>query len=172
MYNRLPLIERKLMTNQINKSRGPGVYIPPPLFYVVTFIASVFIQKKIPIDDTIFHGVAIRIVGVIFLVMALYFSMRSLRQFFLTKNTLILIKPASSLQTTGIYGTTRNPMYVGLGLLYLGITCFAGNWWNVILFPLLIIIIQEYVIKREEKYLELEFGQGYYDYKKIVRRWL
>jgi len=97
---------------------------------------------------------------------------RSLRQFFLTKNTLILIKPASSLQITGIYGITRNPMYVGLAILYLGITCLIGNWWNVILFPLLFIIVQEYIIKREEKYLELEFGKEYNDYKKTVRRWL
>ena len=63
-------------------------------------------------------------------------------------------------------------MYVGLAILYLGITCLIGNWWNVILFPLLFIIVQEYIIKREEKYLELEFGKEYNDYKKTVRRWL
>jgi protein-S-isoprenylcysteine O-methyltransferase Ste14 len=106
------------------------------------------------------------------LIVALYFLVRSLRQFFLTKNTLILIKPASSLQITGIYRITRNPMYVGLAILYLGITCFIGNWWNVILFPLLFIIVQAYIIKREERYLELEFGEQYNAYKETVRRWL
>ena len=110
--------------------------------------------------------------GAILLIVALFFLVRSLRQFFLTKNTLILIKPASSLQTTGIYGMTRNPMYVGLAIVYLGITCFIGNWWNIILFPVLFFIVQEYIIKREEKYLQLEFGEGYSDYKRTVRRWL
>ena len=129
-------------------------------------------QKIIPITDILFHRTVIKIIGAIFIIAALYFSVRSLRQFFLTKNTLILIKPASSLQVTGIYGITRNPMYVGLAILYLGITCLVGNWWNVILFPLLFIIVQEYIIKREEKYLELEFGKEYNDYKKTVRRWL
>ena len=129
-------------------------------------------QKIIPITDILFHRTVIKIIGAIFIIAALYFSVRSLRQFFLTKNTLILIKPASSLQITGIYGITRNPMYVGLAILYLGITCLVGNWWNVILFPLLFIIVQEYIIKREEKYLELEFGKEYNDYKKTVRRWL
>ncbi len=160
------------MDNQINKSKGPGVYIPPLLFYVLIFIAAVFIQKRIPLSDTLFHSLAIKVVGVIFLIVALFFLVRSLRQFFLTKNTLILIKPASSLQTTGIYGITRNPMYVGLAIVYLGITCFIGNWWNIILFPLLFLIVQEYIIKREDKYLEFEFGQQYDDYKRIVRRWL
>jgi Putative protein-S-isoprenylcysteine methyltransferase len=95
-----------------------------------------------------------------------------LRQFFQSKNTLILIKPASSLQTNGIYRISRNPMYVGLGIIYLGLTCFFGNWWNIILLPLLFLIIQEFIIKREERYLGLEFGQQYEEYKKKVRRWL
>jgi protein-S-isoprenylcysteine O-methyltransferase Ste14 len=95
-----------------------------------------------------------------------------LRQFFQSKNTLILIKPASSLQKTGIYGISRNPMYLGLSIVYLGITCFIGNWWNIILSPLLFLIIQEYVIKREEKYLELEFGHQYKEYRRSVRKWL
>ena len=128
--------------------------------------------RSFPISETLFHSLAIKVVGVFFLIIALFFLVRSLRQFFLTKNTVILIKPASSLQTTGIYGITRNPMYVGLAIVYLGITCFIGNWWNVILFPLLFLIVQEYIIKREEKYLEFEFGQQYNDYKRIVRRWL
>lgn len=160
------------MSNQINKSKGPGVYIPPPLFYVLVFLASVFIQKKIPIDDRMFNLVTLKIVGVILLIASLFFLVKSLRQFFLTKNTLILIKPATSLQMSGIYRITRNPMYLGLAIVYLGITCFVGNWWNIILFPILFLIMQEYVIKREEKYLMLEFGREYEDYKKKVRRWL
>ncbi|MEP6793389.1 MAG: isoprenylcysteine carboxylmethyltransferase family protein [Saprospiraceae bacterium] len=160
------------MSTQINTSKGPGVYIPPPLFYVLTFLASVFVQKRIPIPDTVFHFMIVKVVGAILLIIALFFLVRSLRQFFLTKNTLILIKPASSLQTTGIYSVTRNPMYVGLAIIYLGITCFIGNWWNIILFPILFLIVQEYIIKHEEKYLELEFGQEYDTYRRLVRRWL
>ncbi|SFQ43736.1 methyltransferase family protein [Parafilimonas terrae] len=160
------------MNTQIHKSKGPCVYIPPPLFYVLIFIAAIFIQKRLPISDTLFHTTIIKILGTIILIVAVFFLVKSLRQFFLTKNTVILIKPASSLQTTGIYAITRNPMYLGLAILYLGITCFIGNWWNVILFPLLLIIVQEYIIKREEKYLEIEFGQEYEAYKNKVRRWL
>jgi protein-S-isoprenylcysteine O-methyltransferase Ste14 len=160
------------MNKQIDKSKGPGVYIPPPLFYILTFIAAVFIQKIIRITDVIFRMTALKIIGVILLVIALLFLVKSLRQFSLSKNTVVLVKPASSLQTTGIYSITRNPMYVGFAILYLGITCFIGNWWNIILFPLLIIIVQEYIIKREEQYLQLEFGHEYQVYKNKVRRWL
>src|SRR4249920_2517766 len=160
------------MNNQNDKSKGHGVYIPQPLFYVLIFITAVFIQKRIPISATLFHLMITKVVGVILLITALFFLLRSLRQFFLTKNTLILIKPATSLQTNGIYGITRNPMYVGLAIVFLGITCFIGNWWNIILFPLLLLIVQEYIIKREEKYLVRRFGQEYAVYKTKVRRWL
>lgn len=160
------------MSKQIDKSKGPGVYIPPPLFYVFTFVAAVFIQKRLPISEALFGTVVIKITGTVFFIVALFFLLKSLRQFFLTKNTVVLIKPASSLQTTGIYAITRNPMYLGLALVYLGVTCFVGNWWNVILFPLLLLIVQEYIIKREENYLAVEFGQEYDAYENSVRRWL
>ncbi len=155
-----------------NKEDSPGVYIPPPLIYALIFLAAVFIQKKISLDDSFFHLQIAKIAGALFLIASLFFMVRSLRQFFISKNTLIPIKPASSLQTNGIYKITRNPMYVSLALVYLGISCFVGNWWNIILFPLLLLIVQEYIIKREEKYLLRRFGKDYVVYKTKVRRWL
>src|SRR6476646_6650954 len=101
------------MNKQVDTAKGPGVYIPPPLFYVLIFIAALRMQKIFPISRTLFQRTVImNVTGAILIVMALYFLGRSLRQFFRTKNTLILIKPALSLQRTGIYGLSRNPMYV------------------------------------------------------------
>jgi protein-S-isoprenylcysteine O-methyltransferase Ste14 len=155
-----------------NKQDNPGVYVPPPLFYFLIFIAAILIQKEIPLDGALFQSQTIKILGIVFFVIALFFLIRSLRQFIQSKNTLIPIKPASSLQTNGVYNISRNPMYVGLAIVYLGVTCFIGNWWNIILFPLLLLIVQEYIIKSEEKYLERKFSQQYKEYRKKVRRWL
>ena len=155
-----------------NKKDSPGVYTPPPLVYAITFIMALVMQKRFPIDDSLFHRQWTKMLGGLLLVTALFFLARSLGQFFQSKNTVVSIKPATSLQTTGIYGMTRNPMYLGLAIVFLGITCFIGNWWNIILFPLLLLIVQEYIIKREEKYLQRRFEQEYLDYKSKVRRWL
>lgn len=155
-----------------NKEDSPGVYIPPPLIYVLVFLGAIFIQKRISIDNSIFHLQITKIAGVLFLVISLLFLITSLRQFYISKNTLVLIKPASSLQFDGIYSITRNPMYVGLALVYLGTSCFVGNWWNIILFPFLLLIVQAYIIKSEEKYLLRKFGKEYVVYKTKVRRWL
>jgi protein-S-isoprenylcysteine O-methyltransferase Ste14 len=155
-----------------NKKDNPGIHIPPPLIYVIVYLAAVFIQKTVPVNDSLFCKPLMKIIGVIFLIIALLFLFRSLRQFFQSKNTVITIQSANSLQTNGIYSITRNPMYLGLALIYLGISCLIGNWWNIILFSFLLLIIQEFIIKREEKYLQREFGQEYLDYKRRVRRWL
>ena len=151
---------------------SPGINFPPPLIYAIIFLAAVFIQKKIPIDDHIFESRVTPFISILFFLLALNYCVRSMKQFIQTKNTIIPNKPASSLQTTGVYHTTRNPMYLGLVLIYLGLSCLIGNWWNIILLPLLLLIIQEYIIKKEEKYLGRKFGQEYIDYRHQVRRWL
>ena len=155
-----------------SKKDSPGVYIPPPLYYVLIFLIALFMQKKVSINDAVFCLQITRITGILLLVISFFLLVTSLRKFLQSKNTLMLIRPASSLQTNGIYNISRNPMYVGLAMVYLGITCFIGNWWNIILFPILLLIIQEYIIKREEKYLGRRFAQEYFNYKSKVRRWL
>lgn len=156
----------------MKKTDSPGINFPPPLIYAVIFLAAVFIQKKIPIDDHFFKSQMASVIGILFLLFAVYFGTRSMNQFIQTKNTIIPNKPAESLQTTGVYHSTRNPMYLALVMLYLGLSCLIGNWWNIILLPLLFLIIQEYIIKREEKYLVHKFGQEYIDYSHRVRRWI
>jgi len=156
----------------MNKQDNPGVQFPPPLLYAAVFVIGIFLQKFLPLDHAIFGMRAISIAGIVFLVIAFLFMVRSIGQFIRTKNTIIPNKAASSLQTTGIYHMTRNPMYVSLALIYLGLTCLIGNWWNIILLPVLLLVVQEFVIKREERYLSRKFGDAFIQYRREVRRWL
>ncbi len=162
------------MNSEILKTMkdNPGVYIPPPLCYVAVFFAGVLLQRRLPLDRSFLSGQGALFAGFVFSAIALPLLVISLRQFFVTKNSLITIKPAYSLQTSGVYRMTRNPMYLGLANVYLAFTFFMGSWWNIILFPVLIVIVQEYIIKREERYLTRRFGQTYVSYRDRVRRWL
>jgi len=156
------------MKNQDN----PGVYIPPPLFYVAFFFLSIGLQKVLPLQYSLQIKEGVILTGWIFIALWILFIIPALLRFVSSKNTLVTIKPARSLQTTGIYSICRNPMYSGLLCLYIGISCLKGNDWSLILVPLLVVLIQSYVIKREEIYLERTFGTTYLDYKKRVRRWI
>lgn len=150
----------------------PGVYPPPPLFYVVIFIISVFTQKTWPISSVFFETDVAEALGMLFVVMGILVLLPALIKFLKTKNTLITIKPANSLQTSGIYNITRNPMYLGLLSVYIGVAFFKGNWWTLLFVPLVILIINYFVIFNEEKYLTRAFGSLYIDYRNKVRRWI
>jgi len=154
------------------KKDSPGVYLPPPLFYVLLFFASILLQHYLPLSRKYFESNGSRNLGFLFIVLGLLSVVPALITFFKSKNTLITILPAKSLQQKGIYGVTRNPMYVGLLLVYVGLAFIKGNWWTFILIPLVVWIVTHLVILKEEIYLERAFGQEYEDYKKKVRRWL
>jgi protein-S-isoprenylcysteine O-methyltransferase Ste14 len=77
-----------------------------------------------------------------------------------------------ALVTTGIHGWSRNPIYVGMLLVYAGIGIAARSPWILILALPLFIILRYGVVAREEAYLERRFGETYRDYKAHVRRWL
>ena len=81
-------------------------------------------------------------------------------------------EPTRALVTTGIHGWTRNPIYLGMFLLYGGIGLAARSPWAPILTLPLAITIRHGVVAREEAYLERRFGNAYRDYKARVRRWL
>ena len=150
----------------------PGVYIPPPAIYALIFLLSLLLQKLFPISALFLRTQIAAILGCLFMAFSTIFSLPAIVKFIRSKNTLITIKPANSLQKTGIYGISRNPMYLGLLFLYTGIAFFAGNLWTLILIPVIVMIITTYVIGREEKYLLDAFGQDYTSYKFKVRRWI
>ena len=162
----------QIKTKNVERADNPGVQFPPPLLYGAIFLAGNLIQRLLPLNHSFFEQQPVRLASVFFFLIALFFASRSMRQFIRTRNTIIPNKAATSLQTTGIYHITRNPMYVGLALIYLGLACLIGNWWNIILLPVLLILLQELVIKREEQYLARRFGEAFSQYRQQVRRWL
>lgn len=149
-----------------------GVYVPPPFIYVVFFFLSRWLQQRVPLDTSWQQALQANLIGWALIALSFLFNFSALRKFLITKNSLIPHKPARSLETGGIYSYSRNPMYFGLLLLYSGLAALLGNWWTFILIPLLIIIVQLSVIKKEESYLASAFGEVYDDYKKRVRRWI
>ncbi|MBS1918678.1 MAG: isoprenylcysteine carboxylmethyltransferase family protein [Bacteroidetes bacterium] len=156
------------MTNQRD---NPGVILPPPMVYAVIFLISLLIQKLIPINPSFLHSKIAVAAAIVFIFLFLIFAAPALIQFFRTKNSVITFKPANSLQTTGIYSISRNPMYVSLFFLYIGLSFLFGNWWTFVLLPVVIVIITLLFILPEERYLERAFGDSYLAYKEKVRRW-
>lgn len=160
--------------NSLNISRRDhaGVYVPPPMIYVATFFLSIGLQQIIPIPFAWLATEASHTAGWIMLSAALMFLLPAFWRFAVSRNTLITVKPARSLQTAGIYALTRNPMYLALLVMYTAIAFFKGNTWTFLLVVPLMLVVQSYVIRKEEQYLQREFGEEFTRYKSNVRRWL
>lgn len=82
------------------------------------------------------------------------------------------MKPTTTLVTTGVFRWSRNPTYLGLTLVYVGIALVGNSIWPLVLLPFVQALFQRQVIRREERYLARAFGPAYEAYARRVRRWV
>ena len=78
----------------------------------------------------------------------------------------------SNLVLVGPFRYSRNPLYLGVLIMALGLT-IVWSGLVMLLGSIAIYIVFRYVfIKREEDILEEEFGEEYRNFKNRVRRWI
>jgi protein-S-isoprenylcysteine O-methyltransferase Ste14 len=84
----------------------------------------------------------------------------------------IPFNPSTCIVAHGPYRFSRNPMYIGLAVLTVGIAFLVDCAWILLAVPIGLVVIDRLVITREERYLERKFGEEYLSYKRRVRRWI
>jgi protein-S-isoprenylcysteine O-methyltransferase Ste14 len=147
-----------------------GVVAPPPLVYLGGLAVGFALELLLP--GTSVPGAVRWILGGVLLVAGLVL-LGSFNAAFQRKGTAVEPwKPTTAIVTTGPYRLTRNPAYLGMALVYIGIALLADSLWVLVPLPVVLLIIDRMVIAREERYLERKFGQEYLDYKRRVRRWI
>ncbi len=67
---------------------------------------------------------------------------------------------------------SRNPLYVALTLMYVGLALLTNSLWVLALLVPVLLILHYGVVRREERYLEAKFGEAYRGYRARVRRYL
>ena len=81
-------------------------------------------------------------------------------------------KPTTTLVSDGAFHYSRNPTYLSLTLLYVGLALVLGSPWVLLMVVPAVALTQWGVVLREERYLEAKFGEEYRRYKANVRQWL
>ncbi len=144
---------------------------PPPLVALLLIAVGIGIHSGFPArllpEGWIQFVVAAPLVG---LGMAL--AAGSVKRFDLAGTDERYGEPTSALVQDGPYARTRNPMFLGLALLHLGLVVAVNAGWALIGVPVLIIYLRYGVISREERFLEERFGDEYRSYKRRVPRWI
>lgn len=81
-------------------------------------------------------------------------------------------KPSTVLATGGLYRFSRNPIYVGFAITYVGLAVGMNSPITLLLLIPSLLVVDRFVIQREEAYLAAKFGAEYEAYRNRVRRWL
>lgn len=150
-----------------------GVFVPPPLLYAAPFALGLLLQRVAPVPLAVDGARPVtRTVGGAIVAAGVALAAWAVVAFRRARTSTIPIRPARVVVAAGPYRLTRNPMYVGLALAYLGLTLIANAAWPLVLFPAAVVAIQVVVIAREERYLEAKFGDTYRQYRARVRRWV
>ena len=145
---------------------NPRVFLPPPVIFAGLLGAGLMLDSDpLRVAPVSVIGVAIAAGGLALIAVALglFRSGRTRPEPW---------QPASSLVVSGLYRFTRNPMYLGMALLSLGVALAFASLPGALLSAAALGLIDRFVVPREEAYLSRRFGPDYSAYSARVRRWL
>ncbi len=153
-----------------DKKDIPNVIAPPPLIFLSGLLLGGIVSyfNWLLILPNVLAGLLANLLillGIGIIAIA-YLQMRK------AKTNIEPWKPTTKILDSGVYKYSRNPIYVAMILIYLGVTCLFNSVWFLLFLPLCVLTIHFGVILREEKYLKNKFGEDYLDYKQRVRRWI
>lgn len=147
-----------------------GIIFPPPLVMLLALGAAIGLHRLLPLPVAsrtvaVVLGATLSLFGVGIAAWGRVILVRS-------GTNVNPYKPTTSIVTGGPYRFTRNPLYVGIQSLFLGLSLVAGTWWGLVLLLPAFLVLHHGVVLREEAYLERKFGEPYLAYKSAVHRWL
>lgn len=150
----------------------PGVIAPPPLIFLGFLglgwgLGQWIGEPGLGLTDPVRRGLAVA--G---LVIGLGVEAWAVGLFRRARTAVQPWKPSTALVTTGVYGFTRNPIYLGFVITYLGLAIGLDSPLAVILLIPCALVVDRFVIQREERYLQARFGADFDRYRRKVRRWL
>jgi protein-S-isoprenylcysteine O-methyltransferase Ste14 len=162
----------------VQESEGSVMFPPPVLLAVLVILAANLLQWLFPIefiaDIAFIDDIDPDWLAAFGAVMALAGSALSLAGQWALKRRGADVNPSQPvtvLVTDGVFGWTRNPVYLGLWIALSGIALvFAFDWLLILIVPTWV-LVNCAVVRHEERYLEQRFGKTYLAYKTRVPRY-
>lgn len=143
----------------------------PPVYFVGAVLAQVLVHFLLPVMQLWVSP--LRWLSLLLVVAAVILAVISARSFRRAGTTL---RPgggdSTALVMAGPFRYSRNPMYLALSLILLGLAVMLGSLGPLIVVPVFMALIQRDFILAEEHALAQRFGADYQDYCRRVRRWL
>lgn len=154
------------MVSDDNKEHVPL----PPLIYLAGVMLGWGIHSLMPVR--VLPDVWQQPVGGVLIVLGLIVAFLSVVTLYRAGTSPLHERPTTRIVPGGVFAWSRNPIYLGMLLICVGLAVFFDTVWVLGGTVLAVLIIHHVVIAREEAFLEVKFGQTYLDYKRQVRRWV
>jgi len=147
--------------------------IPPPVVYIAAFLVGVGVQRILP-APAVPSGLVgwNQAVGAALLAFGLVLGPANALMFLVRGTTLNPMRAPARLFTGGVYRFSRNPMYIGLLLIYAGVALLQWQLWALLLIGVPFWAVDRVYVPLEEQRMLSEFGADYAEYCSRVGRWL
>jgi protein-S-isoprenylcysteine O-methyltransferase Ste14 len=142
----------------------------PPTYFLGSIFLAVVLHWVYPIKYLLVFPE--KLIGLVPIIIGVLLNLRADREFKRWKTTVKPFEKSSSLLTEGVFKISRNPMYLGMSAIVLGIFLLLGSLSPLLITIILPILLDRIFICKEEKAMEETFGEQFLEYKKKVRRWL
>lgn len=146
---------------------------PPPLLFIAGFLLAWWLDTRL---EFLIRGAgaapAQPAIGLLFAAAGLLLMLWGITTFLAARTAVMPMRPARAIVTSGPYRFTRNPMYLGLTIAYVGAAIALNMAWPFVTLPLVLLALRYGVISREERHLHTAFPEQYAAYCDRVRRWI
>jgi protein-S-isoprenylcysteine O-methyltransferase Ste14 len=146
--------------------------IPVPWVFVLSYLVGVGLELVRPLAARSAVPLGVHVAGALLFGAGAAIAGWSWVLFRKRGTTRVPGEASTVLVTWGPYRASRNPMYVGLALAYLGEAGILGQVWPVLVLPLTLAYLNWLVIPVEEAHLQQVFRDEYEQYRAAVRRWV
>src|ERR1043166_5574448 len=148
----------------------PDIPIPPPLLFILPLLAAIPLEWLFP--TSLAQGPVRWISGIFLVGFGVGIDIAGFAMQRRAGTDPIPFNPTTRIVSHGLYGLSRNPMYIGFAFWTLGLAILIDSVWMLLAVPFGLVLTDLLIVRREEAYLERKFGEEYLAYKRQVRRWL
>jgi len=154
--------------DRLRGQKGSGRPMTPPLnekekkldyLSAIAFLALLVYSVVLPLDlgtGWFYSGLIVYLFGMIFTIVA---------------GTNLTNTPLDRPATKGFYRISRNPIYLGTNLIFIGIGIACASWL-VLLLIAVFIILQNILIDAEERWCLEKYGKAYREYMNRTPKWI
>jgi len=184
MYQDRKITKEKIMGDQKqdNKNQNseslnnesPGVIFPPPLILLIFLASGALLQFIFPLAllTPFSIGSLQFLAGLVIILSGIGLAFWGVRTFSKAGTNVATHQAALLVVVDGPYKFTRNPMYMGMQILLVGVGIMFSSQWFLLLWPIFFLVLRFGVVAREERYMEQKFGDQYVALLNKTRRWI